>query len=397
MSFFERIFKRSNAATPQEPLGMPLNFGKITGKMGAMSLSAVNNAVNIIANSVAVLPVKVSDVSGNCSDDDLRLHPVSVFFSARNTRSHISKFHLLRKMMCDVMLKGNAFALIERDEQGRFYRLRYLPSVTIMYNQSTDELVYQTPKKVLAPEDVVHFRLYTDDGIRGLSVISFGARTFDLSENAENLASKTFENGCNLSGVLKVNGTVSKEQRAAILNSWASAYSQGGSGLAVIQGNMEYQAIQQSSSESQLLETRGYNVLDIARFFNINAAFLGDPASNSQSLESRLSQLVTITLQPYIRMIEEELSRKLLDSAEINFEVNLDETYLLKADKTALASYFSTMLSTGVLCINEVRKTLGLQPIEGGDKHIIAYTDISQNTISNNKEEEQKDEILSEK
>ena len=80
-------------------------------------------------------------------------------------------------------------------------------------------------------------------------------------------------------------------------------------------------------------------------------------------------------------MIEEEFSRKLLNNSE-NIIVNFDETYLLKTDKMAESNYYQTLLNCGVLCVNEVRANLGYSAIDGGDAHIIPYTNISDNTIN---------------
>ena len=91
-------------------------------------------------------------------------------------------------------------------------------------------------------------------------------------------------------------------------------------------------------------------------------------------------------------MVEQEFTRKLLKPSESNLEINLDETYLLKTDKTATASYYSTLIDKGILCINEARNELGYSDIEGGDKHLIAYTDISQNTINSPKNDNTKEE-----
>lgn len=82
-------------------------------------------------------------------------------------------------------------------------------------------------------------------------------------------------------------------------------------------------------------------------------------------------------------MIEEEFTRKLIKPSEEGLEVDLDETAILKADKSALASYYSTLLQSGVLCIDEVRSELGYSQI-GLDKHIIPYTDITQNEVKKN-------------
>jgi HK97 family phage portal protein len=186
-----------------------------------------------------------------------------------------------------------------------------------------------------------------------------------------------------LAGVLKVQGQLSAQQRQDIRNSWNQAYTGGGNGLAVLQGNMDYQPIQLSAADSQMLESRAFNVADISRFFGISPVLLGDLShSGYNTIEATQNQFLLHTLQPYIVMIEQEFSRKLLKPSESNLSINLDETALLKTDKTALASYYGTLLDKGILCINEVRKELGYSNIEGGDKHLIAYTDITQNTIN---------------
>ena len=85
-------------------------------------------------------------------------------------------------------------------------------------------------------------------------------------------------------------------------------------------------------------------------------------------------------------MIEEELNRKLVNGE--NLEINLDETAILRTDKAQQAAFYSTLLSMGVLSINEVRKELGLNEVEGGEKHNLAYNDVSKSNIASNTEEE---------
>ena len=85
-------------------------------------------------------------------------------------------------------------------------------------------------------------------------------------------------------------------------------------------------------------------------------------------------------------MVQEEFSNKLLKPSEHNLAIDLDEKALMKTDKTQQASYYATLLDKGILCVNEVRKELGYSEIEGGDKHLIAYSKIEDNVI--NKKEE---------
>lgn len=160
---------------------------------------------------------------------------------------------------------------------------------------------------------------------------------------------------------------------------------------------MSYQPIQLNATDSQMLESRQYNVQDIARFFGISPVLLGDLSHNSYStIEAVQQQFLLHTLQPYITMIEEEFTKKLFSNSESNLEINLDETVVLRTDKTAQANYYSTLLDKGILSINEVRKELGYSEIEGGDKHTISYTKIEDNIIDEkpNKEKDNGKEKL---
>lgn len=296
----------------------------------------------------------------------------------------------MKKLVEDVIINGNGYAYIYRGKDGRPTGLRYLSKgeVTVNYNKEKQTLTYKLSnvagvKGNVPAEDMIHLIKNTTNGIEGVSVLSYATRSIQLANYAENAAVNFFRSGCNLAGVLKVNGTLSQKQRNDLLTSWSQGFSNGGSGLAVIPGNMDYQSLGQKPSDSQLLETRLYNAVDIARFFGMNPILLGDLTHSSySSLELIQQDFILHTLSPYILMVEEEFTRKLLSNDE-DLVINLDENYLLKIDKNTQANYYSTMLKNGVMCINEIRDEMGLSPIEGGDKHIIPYTDLNQNTINN--------------
>ena len=231
---------------------------------------------------------------------------------------------------------------------------------------------------------MIHLVKNSYDGVNGVSVLTYAARSIKLAGNTENSANSFFTNGCNLSGVLTVQGQLNDKQRNDIRSSWNQAYNNGGNGLAILQGNMEYKPIQLNAADSQMLESRQFNVEDIARFFGISPILLGDLThANYNSIEAMQQMFLLHTLQPYITLIEEEFTRKLIKPSENNLIVNLDETALLKTDKVALSTYYGNLLDKGVLCVNEVRKELGYSEIEGGDKHLIAYSKIEDNVINN--------------
>lgn len=385
----------TQTTTPQistSPFSDALLFGTRFSEKKAMSLSAVFRAVDLISDSVAVLPIRVKDKNSTNHNLVIEKHPIYNLFDNKNNL--LTKYNFIKRLVQSVLLKGNGFAFVERNGDGSPKSLRFLEAndVTIVYHKEKNELYYLAPivsKKHIEPINMIHLIKNTYDGVNGISVISFANKTIGIATHAEDAANSYFENGCNLSGVLTVQGQLNEQQKQAIRNSWSSAYSNGGSGLAVIQGNMSYQAIQMSASDAQLLESREFNVSDVARWFGLNPVLLGDNSGTSyNTIDSAQQEFVLHTLIPYVTMIEEEFSKKLLKTTESDFLVTLDETYLLRSDKQNQASYYNTLLSTGVLCINEVRKELGYGEIEGGDKHLIAYTDIEQNTINKPNENE---------
>ena len=112
---------------------------------------------------------------------------------------------------------------------------------------------------------------------------------------------------------------------------------------------------------------------------------MGEP----KNIEELTNQFLTFTLQPIITLLEEEFTRKLFAPSEKNFRIDLDENSMLRMSKSAQSQYYSTLLQNGCLSINEVRNELGYEAIKDGDNHLIAYTDIAQNKINSDTQEEE--------
>ena len=370
-----------------------LNFSPFLHQATAMNLSAVYRAVEIISDSIAVLPIKIQrmdDMNGKNEID----HPLKLVFGDR-AANNLSKFNMIKLLVQSVLLRGNGFAYIMRAEDGTVTGLRYLEAndVIINYDKQKDILFYSVPKfsntKRVEPCNMIHLLKNSYDGVNGLSVLSYANRALKTANATEESAKSFFDNGCNLSGVLTVQGQLQQKQKDDIRASWAQAYANGGQGLAVLQGNMSYQPIQISAKDSQMLESRLYNVQDIARFFGISPVLLGDLSHASyNTIEAVQQEFLIHTLQPYVTMIENEFNRKLLKPSERKLTIILETNEILRTDKSAQATYYSTMLTNGILTINEIRKELGYNPVEGADNLVLPYTDLSQNTINGDNKEE---------
>lgn len=355
-----------------------LIFGTINSSSGASNLSAYYRGVDIISDNIAILPIKAMFRDGESND----AHPLNLI---------LENHYLLVKMLIESVLnRGNGFAYIYRNPDGSVRGLRYLNAndVSINYDKNRPErLSYNcslVSAKPIEPCNMIHLKRKTVDGVNGISIVSYASRTLGIAHATENAAKDFFGNGCNLGGVLTVQGNLSDAQRTQIRESWHSAYCGGSAGIAILPGNMQYQAIQLNSEDSQLLQSRVFNVAEIARYLGISPVLLGDltGASAYGSIEQIQQQFLLHTLQPYIVMIEEEFTEKLLKPSERgSMRINLDEKALLRTDKSTQANYYSTLINTGILSVNEARKEMGYMPIENGDKHFVAFTDLAQNTI----------------
>lgn len=389
------IFNRRKQAQTQETRGIDenhdayltspytnlgLTFGTYFPNRSAMSLSAVYRCVELISDAVAMLPIRVKQ--GNAIVENHSLYKV---FDQRDNL--INKYNLIKLLIQSVLLRGNGFCYIERNGDGSVRSLRYLESgdVSIVYNKQANTLYYQCPivtNKRIEPINMIHLIKNTYDGINGISVISYADGTLKLAKSAETSSENFYSKGGNLSGVLTVQGQLSAQQRQDIINNWNTAYSGGGQGIAVLQGNMTYQPVQVNAHDAQLIEARQYNVKDIARFFGVSPSLLGDTTGSSyNSIEAEQQAFILHTVMPYVTLIENEFSKKLLKGTESDFKIDLDETYLLRADKAATANYLTSLVNNGIMTRNEARKQIGLEAVDGGDELIIAYTKIADNTI----------------
>ena len=373
--------------------GTILSWAGLSG-LGALNLSTFYRGVQLISTSISQLPIYTKRISGKGGSNILKNHPTNLLFN--DSTNLVDKTTMIRSVVQNVILKGNAYVYIERAEDGTPLSLRYLPSsdVTINYVKERNFLCYNCSYiqngKNLNPADMLHFRLFTFDGIHGISLLKYSVQSVDTANSTNQHAKEFFESGTNkASGILTVNSQLSEKQRLQILNTWNTTYASGKAGLAVLQGNMSYQPLSVNADEAQMLESREFNQADVAQWLNLNPAQLGLKGYQSYTnFEDSQSEMLQRTLMPYISMIENELTRKLVPN-EKNVKIILDTVGYLRPNKKAQADYYTALVNGGIMTVNECRIELGYPAIEGGDEIFIPYTDIAQNKISNGGNKEQ--------
>lgn len=405
-NIFSKIFKRDTSSTvdivtttgvvpksestASTPFTNALLFNQ-QDKIVALKLSAVYAAVSMISNSIATLPIYVKQHKDN-EDTILYNNYVQKLFYEMLQTKHM----VIKQLVWDLLLWGNAYLYIKR-ENNRPVKLIYLQhgDVTIDYRKQDDIVEYQCCNHTQVPslvkqQDMLHFARDTRDGIEGRGFMFFASDIIDLAGFTQRAAENFFGSGCNLTGILQFKGRLREEQKEAIRQQWIQIHSSGaaGGGLGITEGDAEYIPISQNSSDAQMLDTREYNVVEIARFFNISPILLGDLSHSSYNdIEQAQIEFVTHTLLPIINLLEDEINRKLITNR--NNYIDFDETQLLTGNKATLANYYSTLVSNAIITINEAREQLGWNSIDGADDLILPYSDVNQNTVNKQEVEEQ--------
>ena len=380
------------------------NLFSLLEKGSAMSLSPVFCAINIISNSCAMLPWLPCNNDGNELSEN---HYLNHLFDS----SKINRFLSMKCVIRDVLVQGNGYMYIVRNEDtGRPEKLRYLPSnsVTIYKDEYTDDLYYscmKVQKGYINAEDMIHFKMHSNDGLIGIGILQYASKTVELSKNTEKATSDYMASGGAVTGILTPNQTnpnvpTTQKQIDNIRASWENARAKQGTSTIILPADMKFTQLSANAKDASYLDTRLFNLQEVARWFNISPLLLGD-LSHSQygNLESSQREFIIHTLQPYIVMMEEELNNKLIMPSKIGKEcIDLDENALLAADKVNQANYLRTLQTAGIITTNEARAEIGYPEIDGCDSLIIPFTKIEDNTINSNKkgdaEEIQNDEEI---
>lgn len=358
-----------------------------------LALSGFYRGLNLLSDSLASLKFSVKHIDGD--DVPLNQHPLNMIFNNR-IDSNLTFFELIKVLIISVILTGDGFAYIYRDGDGNAKKLRFLPygTVSIEYDATKDILFYKCTnitKQRIEPKNIIHLKMFSRDGIHGISLVKSMWRSLQIGSFADETAKEYFNTGGSKKGYLKSDKPVSPEQKAEAIENWNRSYNGYGNKVPVLGNNFDFVQLNENAAEAQLLETRQFTIQEIARYFGISPELLGDLSGSSySSIEASLIQFLTNTLKPWIIMIEQEFTKKLLRPSELDLFVNIDERKLLMTDKNSMSNYLKTLVSSGILAINEARKELELAPIKGGDEHYLPYTDLAANKVGgeNNSEDE---------
>lgn len=342
----------------------------------ALTLSAVYRSVEVVSDSVAELECFVVKTDSKGYSKRVPNHPLSDMLNNRpNVR--MSRFIFWKAMIASMLLRGDAFAWIQRDEKGEPIALHYIPYewVTIVPPQYIDKPIEYRVVGIsgnVQDKDMIHILNFTTDGIYGQSTLTHAKNVLELSHAADKHSVGFFNSGCAVGGILKSDLPLQDEQKKELHDSWYSSFGQSGNpgGLVVLEGGFSYQPVSLSASDSQLIESRRFNLNEVARYFGCSPLKLFD-YSNSNYASVEMSQLsfITDTIAPLLAKLEAELTFKLF--RDTPFQVKFNANQLIALDKKTSSEYYSRMFNIGCLTTNDIRMELGLPSVENGDVNFV--------------------------
>lgn len=366
----------------------PTTSGKTVNEFTAMQTTAVYSCVRILAEAVASLPLHVYRYKENGKERVYNHHLYHILHNEPNTE--MSSFVFRETLMSHLLIWGNAYAQIIRDGAGRVVALYpLLPNKMTVSRDKNGEIYYiytttsdENPNfkdygsVVLRKQDVLHIPGLGFDGLVGYSPIAMAKNAVGMTIATEEYGASFFANGANPGGVLEHPGVLKDPKK--VRDSWNEVYrgTANAHKIAVLEEGMKYQQIGIPPEEAQFLETRKFQINEIARLYRIPPHMVGDLEKSSFSnIEQQSLEFVKYTLDPWVIRWEQAMQRSLLLPKEKQeFFIRLNVDGLLRGDYQSRMNGYSVARQNGWLSANDIREMEDMNPIpdeEGGNLYLI--------------------------
>ena len=362
--------------------------GKAVTERSAMQMTAVYACVRILSEAIAELPLhlyRYNDTGGK----EKAIEHTLYHLLHDEPNPEMSSFVFRETLMTHLLLWGNAYAQIIRNGKGEVIALYPLmPNKMTVDRDDKGQLYYKYTRSTeephtmegstvtLKPSDVLHIPGLGFDGLVGYSPIAMAKNAIGMAIACEEYGAKFFANGAAPSGVLEHPGVIKDPTR--VRESWNSTF--GGTTnagkVAVLEEGMKYTPISISPEQAQFLETRKFQINEIARIFRVPPHMVGDLEKSSFSnIEQQSLEFVKYTLDPWVIRWEQSLSRSLLsanDKKTYFFKFNVEG--LLRGDYASRMTGYATARQNGWMSANDIRELENMDRIpaeKGGDLYLI--------------------------
>ncbi len=363
--------------------------GKEVNERTAMQTTAVYACVRILSEAVAGLPLHIYRYRADGGKERIPLHPLYHLLHDE-PNPEMTSFVFRETLMSHLLLWGNAYAQVVRNGRGQAVALYpLLPSKMDVSRAANGELLYTYYRDAdetglnskgeyvtLRRDEVLHIPGLGFDGLIGYSPIAMAKNAIGMSLATEEYGASFFANGANPGGVLEHPGIIKDIGR--VKESWNTAYQGNGNAhkIAVLEEGMKFQAIGIPPEQAQFLETRKFQINEIARIYRVPPHMVGDLEKSSFSnIEQQSLEFVKYTLDPWVVRWEQSLQQSLILPSEkpsLFIRFNLDG--LLRGDYQSRMNGYAVGRQNGWMSANDIRELEDMNRIsaqEGGDLYLV--------------------------
>jgi HK97 family phage portal protein len=377
--------RSSSLSNPEQWLvdawgGSATTSGATVNARTALGISAVYACVRVLADSVAQLPLKLQRVDGNRREDDREHSLWTVLHDLPNPE--MTAFEFKQTMQGHLALRNNAYAEIERDGVGRVVGLWPLnpEKMQVVRDERLNKVwLYELPdgrtvkwtwsNPSRTPSPILHLR-GLGDGSVGASPLTLLRNAFGLALAAEEYGARLFGNSARPSGVLQTAGKLSPQAAKNLKDSWEAAHRglSNAQRVAVLEEGVTWQQVGMTAEDSQFLQTRKFQLNEVARAFRVPPHMIGDlDRATFSNIEHQAIEFVVHSLTPWLVCWEQALARDVLSvksftTHQVKFNVN----GLLRGDIASRYQAYAVGRQWGWLSANDI---LSLEDMNGiGDQ-----------------------------
>ncbi len=358
-------------------VGSRVDAGVTVTEQTALQLSAVFAAVRILSESIGSLPLKVYQRRSDGGKDLALNHPLTKLFSGIPNDEQTPQ-ELLEFIIASTLLRGTGYSEIERDGVGRVNKLHPLDSSYMdVKRDAAGRLiyVYNDPKnpKTYLNNEIWRVPGVGGNGVMGYSTLAYARQTLGTSIATERHAAKTFSNGTRVPAVFEMAGKLEDEAFDRLKGDLkAHAGVDNANTALLLEQGLTYKQVGMSHDDAQFLESRTFQIAEIARWFNVPLHMLSELSrATFSNIEHQGIEFVTYSLRPWCKRIENTIARDLLSSRDrgrIFVEFSMDA--LLRGDTKSRYEAHASAINNGWKNRNEVRALENMNPVDGLDEYL---------------------------
>ena len=354
----------------------PTSSGKVVNEKSAMQTTAVYACVRILSETIASLPLHTYQKTDKGKEKAVDHQLYHLLHDEPNPE--MTSFVFRETLMGHLLLWGNAYAQVIRDGRGKVMALYPLmPDKMTVHRSEGGELYYSYSKEgkehVLKHWEVLHIPGLGFDGLLGHSPIAMAKNAIGMAIATEEYGANFFNNGANPGGVLEHPRILKDPER--VRKSWNSVYAGSGNAhkVAVLEEGMSFKPIGIPPEQAQFLQTRKFQLNEIARIFRVPPHMIGDLEKSSFSnIEQQSLEFVKYTLTPWLSRWEMAMKKSLLSPSEKkDYFIKHNVEGLLRGDYKTRMEGYSIGIQNGFLSPNDVRELEDLNTIEHGDVYAV--------------------------